>query len=77
MSNLATLIQDVRGDVSSKRVIGLASLAAVLGNVPLALVGHPLPEHLVNVLATFVGGSLFGATAEHFSAPPQKGMTEG
>lgn len=72
MPSLATFLQDVRGQFSSKRLVGVTSLIAVLLNIPFTLVGHPLPDHFIDVLATFVGGSLLGATAEHFSGGAQQ-----
>jgi hypothetical protein len=71
VSNLATFLQDVRGQFSSKRLIGIAALLGVLGNIPLTWAGHPLADHMLDVLATFVGGSLLGATAEHFTGGGQ------
>ena len=64
-------VQDLRGQVSSRRVAGFVALAFLSACGVAAFVGHPVPDHLVDVFAGLAFGCFGLASADHFS-PQEK-----
>lgn len=64
---ITQVIQDRWGQVSSRRVAGFVGLTFLCGCGVAAFLGHPVPDHLVDVFAMFTGGCFSLATADHFA----------
>jgi hypothetical protein len=67
MAELQTTLQDVDGNLSSKRVLGAGAFLCLVGALISEELGHPIHDHLIDAFLYIVGAGIFGATMEHFA----------
>jgi hypothetical protein len=72
MSRLVEIVQDVDGQLSSKRVLAFSAFTAYLLTGVAAIFGHAFPDIFVSGLHTMTLGGIAAAIPERF-APPQPG----
>lgn len=66
------VVQDAWGNPSSRRVAGFVSLAGLVLAGAAAAYGHPVPDHLIDVLAGLTFGCFGLASADHFAPSAHK-----
>ena len=62
------VVQDLRGQLSSRRVAGFVGLGMMAGCGVASFLGHSVGDHMLDVVTTFTTLCFGFATADHFSA---------
>ena len=75
MTRLVEIIQDIDGQLSSKRVLAFSAFGAYLLSCVGAAFGHPIPDALTAGLHTMTLGGLAATVPDRFAParPPEAG----